>query len=563
MRFTAILINIVSIACVLNTVHAASKEKDAAGQPVVIDALAEAKAVNGDKRRVLSAKFRKGHVTVRKEQVKRTKTKTGYSLKFPSETPIPTPTVADGKLYVGGGFSSKEFYCFDAKTGKQIWAVNLDDDGPTSAVVAEGSVIINTESCTLFALDARTGKQQWSWYLGDPLLSAPTVANGRVYTVYPVDKSREYAKFDKTTKPKIGKGRSYTHALIAIELKTGKILWQRWVDTDCMTAPVVVGDDVLVTTLAGTLYRFRQTNGNLLAAWRMRATSAPIVVGDRLVLTCRADSGKGNMVREAIVQRSARLRPSFLSGSVLAPYLDRAIQIKADSTREAGKFEGGNGIGGGFGGGFSSGSGSGFGSGGGSGFFSIQPNTKLQPNGQAIPVNGRLPVKALKPGQLPDDMLVLTEHRAADVIGQGNVSMLQTHRGSRLLHYNGRLFNCMGDVLRCTDAESGKMLWKHPLKGDLKKLGGHLATAPIVAGDRLFVATLQGEVIEVSPKSGKVQRRHKVKSKLRFPPIVDSGRIFISTADGRVVCIDTKDAKLTGWPMPGRDAGNTRSTQQK
>src|SRR5208282_5287549 len=99
--------------------------------------------------------------------------------------PILTPTVYKGKVYVTGGFHSKEYYCFDAVTGKLVWAVDLDDDGPTSAVVEDDICIFNTESCTIFALDANTGKHLWSYFLGDPLTSTPTIANGMVFTSYP------------------------------------------------------------------------------------------------------------------------------------------------------------------------------------------------------------------------------------------------------------------------------------------------------------------------------------------------------------------------------------------
>ena len=115
-----------------------------------------------------------------------TKTATGFTIKHAERgRRIPTPTVYKGKIYVSGGFSTKEYFCFDAATGKFEWGMTLDDDGPTSAVVEDDTVVFNTESCTIFALDARTGKHLWSHFLGDPLTSTPTIANGKVYTSYP------------------------------------------------------------------------------------------------------------------------------------------------------------------------------------------------------------------------------------------------------------------------------------------------------------------------------------------------------------------------------------------
>ena len=158
---------------------------------------------------------------------------------------------------------------------------------------------------------------------------------------------------------------------------------------------------------------------------------------------------------------------------------------------------------------------------------------------------------------------MLTEQRAADTIGQGNVSMLQMFRGSRLLFRDGLLFNCMGNQLTCTNPQSGKTVWRKTVKGDLKKLGGHLATPPISAGNRLLVATYSGDVLELIPGTGRIARRHKIGAKLRFPPIVDRGRIYVPTLDGQLLCIDTKDRTLTGWPMPGRDAAHSRSVSNR
>ena len=68
---------------------------------------------------------------------------------IPGDHALATPAVVDGKLFIGGGFGSHEFYAFDAQTGKMLWQYRTSDDGPTAAVVAEGYVAFNTESCEL------------------------------------------------------------------------------------------------------------------------------------------------------------------------------------------------------------------------------------------------------------------------------------------------------------------------------------------------------------------------------------------------------------------------------
>ncbi len=204
--------------------------------------------------------FRGGHVNPKMLDAKAIKkTDAGFTIQLPSGAPIPTPTVYKGKLYVSGGFSTREYFCFDAITGKLEWGMNLDDDGPTSAVCDDDIVVFNTESCTIFALDAKTGKNLWSHFLGDPLTSTPTIANGKVFTSYPamgggggannkIDlplnanvtqaqvvpaKGGKAPVNPNKNPPAQAKPRpNASHVMICLDLKTGKILWQKWIDGD-------------------------------------------------------------------------------------------------------------------------------------------------------------------------------------------------------------------------------------------------------------------------------------------------------------------------------------------
>jgi Ca-activated chloride channel homolog len=430
-------------------------------------------------------------------------------------------SVYDGKLYASGGFHSREFYCFNAESGELIWGVDLDDDGPTSAVIEDGVIIFNTESCTIFALDAKTGKLLWSWFLGDPLMTTPTISGGRVYTSYPaagkfggqklpqIGPALEKAANEGTPKPAAEKQTAAeeiatpTHVLACFDLKTGKILWQRWIDSDVMSAPVAVDSDLYVTSFGGTVYWFNQANGTILSAMRSRATSAPVVVGKDVFFTRRVDDGEGKQVEEALVRADrATAKEKLEAVRKPAAHLDVAVQKSTPFAAGGSALDAGNGFGAG------------------------APATA---NAKAALGN----------------------------VGQGSVSTLQAYQGSRVLNADNRNFNCMGDQVLCTDPVSGKVAWSLKLEGDMQKEGGYLAAPPAAAGGQIFLATLEGEVLQLEPTKGTVAHRYPVGAALRFQPTIQDGRIYVGTQDGQVVCIDTGDKKLTGWSTWGGNAAHT------
>lgn len=541
----ALLVGCIAILPALRAQEAKDKDKDKKDEST--DITAQVREMNTEKFAAPPSKFNPGHVKAKQLDAKAIKkTDNGFTIKLPSGAPIPTPTVYKGKLFVSGGFSTKEYFCFDAETGAFEWGMDLDDDGPTSAVVADDIVVFNTESCTIFALDAKTGKNVWSHFLGDPLTSTPTIANGLVFTSYPVmaggggapgglnikpgnllpkiklpkfklpSKKPAEPEPDKKpvepvsliedqpekepAQPAAGKKQpNATHAFICLELKTGKIVWQKWIDSDVMSAPVAVDDEVYATTFAGTVYKFKQKDGAIISAHRSRATSAPVVVGKNVYWTQRADNGKGEKCEEEIAGLDReKILQTFSGAKREAIYLDVKAQAKSALGKMGAKLDAGNALGMGMG-------------------------------GFAAPGN----------------------------IGQATVSTMQAFMGSRILHYKNANYNCMGDELVNTDPKDGKIRWKVKLKGDLAKLGGHLASPPAVAGGRLFLTTVEGEVLLVHPDKGEVTKSYKVGSQVRSQAAIEGGRIYVGTEDGRVVCIETGNAQFTGWPTWGANMAHT------
>ncbi len=213
----------------------------------------------------------------------------GWVARIPDGGQLPSVAYGNDRVFVSGGFNSVSFYALDATTGRIEWATtNLEDNGPTAAIIDGDDVLFNTESCTMFSLNAKTGRRNWLRYLGDPTLAQLALVDGLVYSSYP----------DKPTGDQM---------LGAFRVKSGSPVWSRQIGAELLATPVISGDSVYVSTVEGLTYRFDHRNGKTRWVKPLRATTAPWIVGDELFVTRRqgakeqqvvVDVGTGKIVRE-------------------------------------------------------------------------------------------------------------------------------------------------------------------------------------------------------------------------------------------------------------------------
>ncbi|HEX2692081.1 MAG TPA: PQQ-binding-like beta-propeller repeat protein [Kofleriaceae bacterium] len=428
-----------------------------------------------------------------------TRTATGFQVQFASHATITTPTVYERKVLVSGGFQGKELYAYEAGTGKPLWGIDLHDDGPSSPACEDGVCVVNTESCTIFAISAQTGKHLWSYWLGDPLTSAPTIAGGRVFASYP-----QMASDD----PKKPAPPGANHALVAFDLRTGKVQWQLWLDSDVMSAPVAAGDFVYVTTFNGTMIKAEQATGKVRYAMKAKATSAPVVLFgadgvEQMYYTRREAAEAPDAAPTEMVIRADHNEPQTKWHSAKKParYIDKKAQ--ADSSYNA----------------------------------SSKSQDAHNGFGDGAPASA-------------------AAGYAFDNVGVNSVASMQGFQGSRVVHLADKNVNTMGDEVIATDNETGAVVWKYKLAGDMKQ-GGFLGTAPLAAGSHVLVGTLQGQVLRLDPKTGKSTASYAVGGPVRSQPVVADGWIYVGTEDGKLVAIDTKDPSITGWPTWGGNAQRT------
>ena len=239
----------------------------------------------------------------------------GWQVSIPGGRPLATPALADGRVFLGGGFGSYDFYAFDAQTGSLLWQYQTEDDGPTAAVVQDGFVAFNTESCELEVLTVE-GRPVWKEWLGDPLMSMPAIHAGRVFQVYPDSRS------------------DHRYYLAAFDLPTGRRLWRAPLPGEIITAPVLAEGNVHLTHLDGTLSCLRQEDGQLVWQEAKTATSSPVVYEGQCYYSEREEvmlpkGGAQKMEQLAGRGRGAKAAYFAYAGTAAAAdYLDHAKRQK-------------------------------------------------------------------------------------------------------------------------------------------------------------------------------------------------------------------------------------------
>jgi len=271
-----------------------------------------------------------------------------------------------------------------------------------------------------------------------------------------------------------------------------------------MSAPVAVDGFLYVSTFGGSVIKLDQKTGEIIYAVAMRATSAPVVVRDAtresLFVTVRAEE-RPSETKEAIVRADlGATRRTFRANPKVAPYLDSKVQRDTQLAKAAQIDDSENG-------------------------FSTVPATAGATGAGAI-------------------------------VGVESVSTMQRFQGSRPLVIGELVVSTMGNEVVAVDTTSGETKWRHALTGDTSA-GGHLGTAPLLAGTEIVVATLGGDVIRLDAKAGSLIKQYKTGAPLRTQPIVHDGWIYAGTEDGRLIAINTGDRALTGWPTWGGDSGRT------
>jgi outer membrane protein assembly factor BamB len=220
------------------------------------------------------------------------KTATGYELEFESSGPVGTPTVVGNKLYTQQGYYSPNYYCLTAATGQFVWGVELGEAGISPVVHQSGVLLLNTESCTLYAIDANTGELLWSKWLAGYLYTTPSSDEKSVFVVY------ENGGVNSNGDSRV---------MASFDLRTGKVNWMSWLDNEAIACPVVAGNEVHVSSLSGRYYVFNKENGTRKEAdASIKAVSSPTVTATEIFVTATVNGAERLIVLDRVTLRKKR-----------------------------------------------------------------------------------------------------------------------------------------------------------------------------------------------------------------------------------------------------------------
>jgi outer membrane protein assembly factor BamB len=246
--------------------------------------------------------------------------------------------VGAGKVFVGT--EDGRLVGLNSETGAIEFDTNVVGEILARPMIDSGMVFVNTSAGRLFALDIATGEQVWMHESDVPPLSlrgisTPTVTNGGVLvgtgtgklqvnimetgliaweaTVTTPSGATELERIiDVDSQPILNNGIvyvvSFNGSLAAVELRSGRVVWQR--EYASYRDLALIGTKLVVTTNNGNVFGIDSRNGVELwsqSSLKGRALTAPsaykgkVVVGDKFGAVHVIDINEGALLGRAML----------------------------------------------------------------------------------------------------------------------------------------------------------------------------------------------------------------------------------------------------------------------
>lgn len=336
------------------------------------------------------------------------------------------------------------------------------------------------------------------------LLAPPVIAGGRVYvkdaesTVSAFDAATGKLIWRKTLEPKIARDRDefggglafYSGRLFvttgfavvfSLDPDTGNEVWRASVSAPVRGAPTVFQDRVFAITIDNRLQALAAADGSQLWDYSALSETAAFMTGT-------SPSASGDMV----------VAP-FSSGELVALRIDNGKQAWNESLIGArGSVRG--------------------------------------PVAAMTDIRGRP---------------VIDRDRAIAIGSAGQIAAIDLNSGTRIWEKQiagaqtpwvagSQVYVVSGSAeVICLNREDGKIRWVTPLTAykDEKKRELVLWAGPVLAGDRLLVASSTGELVSLSPYDGKPLGKLDLRDPILIAPVIADRTVYILTDSGRLIAL--------------------------
>ncbi|WP_235927609.1 outer membrane protein assembly factor BamB family protein [Sandarakinorhabdus rubra] len=335
------------------------------------------------------------------------------------------------------------------------------------------------------------------------LNAAPVVGGGKIFTI---DTAAEVRAFDASTgrelwtatvklpkrggRAAFGGGVSYGDGRVyvatgqglaaALDAQTGKLLWERALVQPLRGAPAVSGDRLFVLSQDNQLHALDAATGEL--RWTVAGT---------VEVACIMGAGAAAVTQDTVIA-------GYCSGELNALRAENGRTVWQDQLARTGR----------------------------------STAMAALADIDASPVVDRGRVFAVGHG----GRMIALELATGQRVWERNFASLSTPWAAGEFLY---LVTIEGEVLCITRAE-GQLRWVSRLdqyRKPKKKKGPIQWTGPVLAGERLWVAGSNKELVAIDPYEGKKLSTIELKAAAYLPPVVAGGTLYLLTDDG----------SLTAW----------------
>ncbi len=173
---------------------------------------------------------------------------------------LSAPIVSEGTIYTLD--TRGQVSAFEEETGGRIWQTDISPEGRDESIIGgglahgNGKVFVASPHAQVLAIDAKTGKILWRFTTQSPVRAAPTFADGRLYVL------------------------TISNQLEVLDAEKGNRLWEHAGITEYAgllgsASPAVAKGVVIVPYSSGEIYALKAENGHQLWTETLSSTRRP------------------------------------------------------------------------------------------------------------------------------------------------------------------------------------------------------------------------------------------------------------------------------------------------